>query len=238
MKRFVAFLVIALILGALGFFLLGNFNDSPTFDSVGSPVTKSAPMSAPSPIQKNSMQMKSLGMEAVQAETNAFKDANIAFQTPEKMKIGKSQDIELILSLTKTIEELRSELGKEFPSDGATIKTAPVMEATLTGGGFEISPAGAQRQALNPQSNTTWDWSVIPREAGQQTLKLRLFAVISVQGMAAPLEVKTFERDIPVEVSVVQIATGFLKENLQLVWVVLVLPIAGFLSRFFGRKAS
>ncbi|MEM1296914.1 MAG: hypothetical protein AAGH89_16230 [Verrucomicrobiota bacterium] len=244
MKRFAAFLVIALILGTIGFFLLGGPNTRPTFTSVGSPLSTEPPTAPPQPgstdpgQKKPMVQIKSLGMDPVQTATDAFEDANIAFQTPDKMRIGKAQDVELILSLKKTIEELKSELGKEFPTDGAAIQAAPVMEASLTGAGFEISPAGAQRQVLRQASNTNWIWSVIPRESGQQTLRLRLSAMISIQGMAAPLEVKSFEREIPVEVSLVQVASGFLKENLQLVWVVLVLPIAGFLSRFFARKAS
>ena len=88
------------------------------------------------------------------------------------------------------------------------------------------------------ENNTTWEWSVRPEEKGRHTLKLRLYTIVNIEGSSAPLEVKTFEREIPVEVSVPEMLMSYAKNNIQLVWLVLVVPIAGFLSRLFGKKKT
>jgi hypothetical protein len=231
MKRVVAFLVIAAILGAGGYFAIGFLTGKKeSFTSVGDPI--------PIPPIDNGDPKTFSTMRKHPGATEAFTDAKIAFQTPGRMQIGKSKDVKLILNLKKSIEELKAELGKEFPTGGATVDASPIMEATLSGGAFDIRAANPARQAIRDSGNTTWEWSIVPREKGQQTLKLRLYAIVTLGGTSAPLEVKTFERDIPVDVSIPELVLTFAKENIQLLWLVLVVPIAGFLSRLFGGKAE
>lgn len=239
MKRFVAFLVIAAILGTAGFLFLGTLGTSPQFDAIGSPAPPMLSKS-PAPPEPGGM-IRTLGNpseKAAQAAASVFKDAKIAFQTPGNMTLGKSREVKLVLNLQKTIEQLKEDLGNEFPTQGAVIDASPIMEASLSGGAFDIRDAGPMRQAIRDGENTTWEWSVIPREKGKHTLKLRLYAIVTLQGATAPMEVKNFERDIPVDVSVPDLVLGFVKDNIQLVWLVLVVPISGFLSRLFGKKKS
>lgn len=193
-------------------------------------------MSPPKPTGKAPLRTQSIEETPGAKAKDAFQDANIAFQTPEVMSMGRAQEVELLFSLQKTVEELKSELGDAFPTDGATISSAPVMEATLTGSAFDILPAGPQRQAVRVEDNTSWEWSVTPQQQGNQTLKLRVFAVVNIQGIAAPMEIKTFERDIPVEVTIGQRVGQFAMQHPELVWVALVVPLAGFMSRWFRRK--
>ncbi|MDF1812779.1 MAG: hypothetical protein P1V20_11215 [Verrucomicrobiales bacterium] len=237
MKRFVAFLIIALILGSAGYFLLGAFLNPGTTKSMAEPPLSGA-VPAPAPAPRNSVSKYAFESAPVKRATSSFTDANIAFQTPGRMQVGKSRDVKLVLNLRKTIEELREELGKEFPTQGATIEASPIMEASLSGGSFDIRAASPVRQAIRDNADTTWEWSVVPREKGEHLLKLRLYAIVTLQGTAAPMEVKTFERDISVDVSIQELVLGFVKDNIQLVWLVLVVPVAGFLSRMFKGGKS
>ena len=75
------------------------------------------------------------------------------------MQLGKSREVTLLLNLKKSIEELKAELGKEFPTGSATIQASPIMEASLSGGAFDIKAANPTRQAVSAENNTTWRWS-------------------------------------------------------------------------------
>lgn len=248
MKRFLVFLFIFVIVGGGGYLMLGNFLGQEADFAVGS--AQSEPASAPMPdmapmapaLKSNSgepnPQSFMLSAPETAPTTGAFEDANIAFQTPDTMKLGKSREVKLLLSLEKTVEELQSQLGTEFPTQGAQIEAAPIMEANLSGSAFKISSLNPTRQAIRSSGETTWEWAVTPLEKGSHSLKLRLYVVVTLQGTSAPMEVKTFEREIPVEVSVGEVALDFAKNNVQLIWLVLVVPIAGFISRRFGKKAA
>lgn len=259
MKRFLVFLFIFVVIGGGGYLLLGNLlGGKPNF-AVGSAqsepasaqVPEVAPVaSAPAPKVKPSIEppanpggtgpgrFKIMSAPEAPNTTSAFEDANIAFQTPDTMKLGKAREVKLLLSLEKTVEELQSQLGSEFPTQGARIEAAPIMEANLSGSAFKISSLNPTRQAIRSSGETTWEWAVTPLEKGSHSLKLRLYVVVTLQGTSAPMEVKTFEREIPVEVSVGEVALDFAKNNVQLIWLVLVVPIAGFISRRFGKKTA
>lgn len=69
------------------------------------------------------------------------------------------------------------------------------------------------RQAVTSQQTTRWTWKVTPTGHGPQTLHLTLSAHIDVAGRDAPLVVRTFDRDIQVNITILQRVSGFIQKN-------------------------
>lgn len=63
---------------------------------------------------------------------------NIAFDTPKKMKFEEPKTIELLLSPTKSVQELQSSLKSHEQTESARIQISNLMEADLSGLGFKI----------------------------------------------------------------------------------------------------
>ena len=109
------------------------------------------------------------------------------------------------------------------------------MEAQLTGSGFAIEAQEPDLQAVTSQKSTRWTWKVTPTGHGPQTLHLTLSAHIDVAGRDAPLVVRTFDRDIQVNITIPQRVSGFLQKNWQWLWAAIVVPIAGYLWKRGGK---
>lgn len=149
---------------------------------------------------------------------------NIAFNTPQSMEIEKSQNVQLLLSLDQTIEELKSNIQALGNKEGASIKVSDRMEATLSGLAFNIANVTPNEQAIASKGVTSWQWEVIPKKEGRQQLYLTLTALLEVDGNDTKKSIKTFEKVIQVEVSPYQKASAFIVGNWQWLWATLVLP--------------
>jgi len=67
---------------------------------------------------------------------------NIAFDTPMKMKFEEPKIVELLLSPTKSAQELQSSLKSHEQTEAARIQISNRMEADLSGLGFKIEALG------------------------------------------------------------------------------------------------
>jgi hypothetical protein len=83
-------------------------------------------------------------------------------------------------------------------------------------------------RAQLPSENHTMEWEVT-NQASAQTLHLALSAHIDVAGRDAPLVVRTFDRDIQVDITIPQRVSGFIQKNWQWLWAAIVVPIVGYL---------
>jgi hypothetical protein len=110
------------------------------------------------------------------------------------------------------------------------------MEARLTHQGFAIEAIDPELQVVTSLQPTRWRWDLTPTEHGQQTIHLTLSAHIDVAGSDAPVVVQTFDREILVDITVAQRASGFFQENWQWLWAAIALPIVGFLWRLWKKR--
>lgn len=128
-------------------------------------------------------------------------DANVAFNTPSKARLGKDLRIVAKLSTKLPQETLAREVEGLGTPTVAPLKVSDRVIATLTGGGaFDISPAGPQEQAVSESELTEWSWLVTPKAAGEQTLILTFDAIIAPQGKDVRRTVRTLTQKINVEV--------------------------------------
>ena len=128
----------------------------------------------------------------------------------------------------QSIPALRKQIKELGETEGAVIKVSDVMEASLTGLGFEIQPITPVRQLVGGEGVTEWRWQVDPDEPGQQQLYLSISAVIDYKGNQSPRTVRTFERtlnvtNIPGDPG--RSLNDFLSENWQWLISTLVIPL-------------
>lgn len=139
---------------------------------------------------------------------------NIAFNAPEKMELGKAENIQLILSLKQSIDDLKNEITAPGKKIGASIKVAERMEASLTGNAFVITPTTpSTERAIISLENTNWQWEVVPKEKGEQQLHLTLTAIINVNGKDAGIAEKTYDYNIKVDVTPYQWVSAIIVDN-------------------------
>jgi hypothetical protein len=125
------------------------------------------------------------------------------FEAPREMKLGESRDLVLSVGKKANAEEVHAAVGTERAKHvEITTQVGHYMTATLSGGGFDITPSGPQAKTLAADRSEVWQWRIKAKEEGAQKLML----TISVDAQAADgsrsrydLETKTF--DIAVNVT-------------------------------------
>ena len=90
---------------------------------------------------------------------------------------------------------------------------------------------------------TEWKWEIKPKSPGLHKLYLAMNAYFEVYGNSTPKSIRTFEKEINIEVTWVQRATIFFKNNWQWFWTSIFIPIFFYLWRnrkklhiFINRK--
>jgi hypothetical protein len=172
----------------------------------------------------------------VDAILAAMDTANIAFNSPGSINLQDTAQIQLLLSLQKSIDELSAALTAAGAHEGASIKVANRMLAQLTGADFKITPITAEEQAIGATDTTEWKWEIKPTATGQHNLHLTLTAIISVDGATTRKSIKTFDKIIQVDVTTGQVVTEFLGKYWQWLWAVVLVPIVGWLMNKWKRK--
>lgn len=161
---------------------------------------------------------------------------NIAFDTPKKMQFEEPKTIELLLSSTKSVQELQSSLKSHEQIESARIQISNRMEADLSGLGFKIEALVPQEQAVYRGKTTQWKWEVTPTKDGNQNLYLTLSAIINVSNQKVPLVIRTFDKTIKVDVSVGQQISTFVSGNLEWLWASILVPISPFIWKWYTKK--
>ncbi len=161
---------------------------------------------------------------------------NIAFNAPTAIGLEDTASIQLILSLSKPVEELKQMIEAEGEKQGESIKVANQMEARLSGPHFQIQTVTPETQVITSEDVTKWAWEAKPLKPGRQKLHLTLSAKFTVQGQPTSRTIRTFDKIIEVNVSWSQKVTEFWEKFGQWLWAGIIIPIAGWLWK--RRKAS
>jgi len=189
--------------------------------------TSMPPISSPTP---------STSLGVVEEIVSNLEWGNIAFDAPKKIKFEEPKIIELILSPTKSVQELQSSLKSHEQSESARIQISNRMEANLSGSGFKIEALVPQEQAVSRGKTTQWKWEVTPIKDGDQNLYLTLSAIIDVSNQKEPFVIRTFDKTIKVEVSTGQRISTFISSNWQWLWASILVPLSPFIWKWYQKK--
>ena len=169
---------------------------------------------------------------------DSFAQANIAFNAPPSMNLRESAQIQLLLSLERSIEDLRKTLTQAGDKEGAQIRVSDRMEARLTGQNFQITAVTPEEQAISSKDVTEWKWEVKPTTPGRHSLHLTLTALFAVDGNSTRRAIRTFDKTIEVDVTWSQQISGFVLNNWQWLWAAILVPLIGWLwKRRMSRGA-
>ncbi|MBC9031532.1 hypothetical protein IAG41_03925 [Sphingomonas sp. JC676] len=104
------------------------------------------------------------------------------FNAPSEMVVGESRDLVLGVGKKADAAEVHESVGGNA-TQHVEVRTpiGHLMTATLSGGGFDITPAGPQPKTLAADRSEVWQWRITAKEAGPQKLLL----TISVDATAA-----------------------------------------------------
>jgi len=167
---------------------------------------------------------------------NEMEFGAIAFNAPTNINIDGSHQIQLLLSLASTVEELKQSIAEEGEKVGATIKVSDRMEARLSGYMFQITAITPEVQGVSKIQDTEWKWEIHPKKEGNQKLHLTLTTLLEIDGRSTSRTIRTFDKVIEVNVTATQKISQFFKNNWQWLWAAILLPVAGWLWK--RRKNS
>jgi hypothetical protein len=158
---------------------------------------------------------------------------NLAFNAPERMLMGETTEMRLLLSPTLAIDELQQKLA-DLPGvlQGEAIRVAPRMEAVLSGQNFRITAITPALQAVSRGEPTEWRWEVSPTTPGDHRLHLALNARVTDTART----LRTFDRTIQVNVTAGQRLSSFVGNNWKWLWTTALVPLAGWLWQRRRRK--
>jgi hypothetical protein len=164
-----------------------------------------------------------------------MKPANIAFNAPDRARVGVPFVIELKLSRHLEKQELKNLIKEAGAVEEDTLQVSDNVVATLGGSSsFDVSPIGPREQLLFDPGPVIWTWTVTPKAVGaKQVLTLALDNVISVNGKDSKLTIRTFTKYIDVNVHWPETTNEWLEtikntgENVSWIWATLLLPITG-----------
>lgn len=163
---------------------------------------------------------------------------SIAFNAPTTINIDDSRQIQLILSLADTVDQLKQLVTKEGEKIGATIEVSDRMEAHLSGHMFRITEITPKIQAVSRSQQTKWKWEIHPNKVGWHRLHLTLSVLLEIDGHNTPRVTKTYSKVIVVKIAATQKVRFFIKKNWQWIWAAILVPIVGWLWRRKIKKAD
>ena len=158
-----------------------------------------------------------------------MKWGRIVFNAPADINIDDSPTIQLILSLTETVEKLKQSITGEGEKIGADIKVHDKMEAHLSGHMFKITAITPEIQGVSKNQQTEWRWEIFPEDVGTHDLHLTLSAILLINGESTPRTIKTFDKIIEVNVTGKQWTLRFWTSNWKWLLGTLLFPLVLFL---------
>lgn len=156
---------------------------------------------------------------------------NIAFNVPRAINFEDTAIIQLLLGLATPTDELKQMIQAAGEKEGASIRVSDRMEARLSGPNFAITAVTPEVQAVTRTAVTEWKWEVKPRSEGRQRLHLTLSVLINIDGAATLRAIRSYDKEIEVEITWDQQVGSFLRNSWQWLWAAILVPVIGWLWR-------
>ena len=151
---------------------------------------------------------------------------SIAFNTPKEIQWNNTAVIELLLSPSFSVDELKDKIQEAGEREGAEIKIANQMGAVLKSSGFEIIELHDDKiQAISFEEITDWKWQITPIKRGEQTLYLTISAILFVNGERTPRKIESYREKIYIKVTFMQLLSFFIKDKWNWLWSVILVPL-------------
>lgn len=165
----------------------------------------------------------------------------IVYSVPEQMKVAKSYSIKVRISKKKNSQNKAILILGDYNDDAINnsnytsvatiedIKVSGEMKAELRGDKdlFNISSLSTEIQSIDDVDYTEWEWSVVPKKSGENSLKL----VIKLKDLNKDIIV--FNKNIIIKKNVSVAVEGFFDKYWQWFMTTIIIPIFIY---FWNRK--
>lgn len=220
------FVVLLLTLLALGGLLLSNLNtDNAT---VPPPDATTAP-----PLGNTAEHPTLMAIDALLAQLNW---ANVVFSAPANMTLQQTYEVTFLMSVAESVAELKNRLAADSNVRSDTIRVSDIMDVNLVGPNFEITPITPQQQPVSGISSNEWRWEVSPKRTGQVKLYLTVNAILTIDGQGNNKVLRTFTKNIDVDVSPQQHVANFITTHWQWLFTAIIIPLVIYLWSEKQRK--
>jgi hypothetical protein len=147
-------------------------------------------------------------MDLIDTVLRTDNSGSIAYNAPETVKMGETIKIQLLLSPTKSPEELQQQIVESGQVVSATIEITPLMKAVLRPADSEAFVIqdlhDAAVQLILTGEPTEWKWAVTAKKPGEQIIILSLYRLVKYDGQDYWRLVNTYESHIIVTVTIGQ----------------------------------
>jgi len=154
----------------------------------------------------------------------------IAFNPPERMKVGIKERIEVRISKDPDADIVSALTGQGVPQI-EEIKVYEFMKVKLTGEEFDIDPLNEEEQIIGPQGYTEWAWEVLPRKSGEKFLHLHVSLRIKIPFGEKTKDHPVMDKAILVKINPIYTAKVFCCAYWQWIATAIILPLIAFIWR-------
>jgi hypothetical protein len=193
-------------------------DDSPAESAPATPLPEPAPATPPAGSLAGSV-------SAVDRIIQAMDWGNVAYNVPRSIRLGATEEIQLLLSLQQSLKDLQHDVTAAGEVEGARVQVSNVMKASLSGSDFQIEVISPETQAISSTGTTEWKWEIRPKTAGEHQVHLVLSALFEVDGVSAARPIKTYDRTITIEVTPGYQVRDFIRRNWQWLWAAVLVPL-------------
>ena len=182
--------------------------------STNTPIPIDTPTTEPTPqllssVNDYSLQPNGVAENVIELSMDTLGIGTLNLTYPITMSLNQSSLVRLIIrpseelvSLPQVAVSPRATNEPDFTySVTDQIQLYPLMTANLDGNGFDIISDNLSTKPVVPSQETVWDWSVTPRETGNQSLLLTISVPILMNDDWDVLQAQPL-KSIPIDVSV------------------------------------
>ncbi len=174
--------------------------------------------------------------ESIEQEIQNQLPGEILINIPNEMTLSANEKVEI--RIAKRIKNLKKGLrGKGIP-EIETIKISPIMKIRLIGYNFDIKALSDEVQPITNFDFTQWEWEIIPREVGNQSLEVSVSLIIKIPQINETLtkDYPVYEKRIKVKVSQFEIMKLLILGLIVLLFLWIIINNRSKLTTWIKRK--
>lgn len=175
------------------------------------------------------------GAASIGPDRSQLRPAQVAWNTPEQMRVGETAPIELRATFDVVLgKDISSRITAPGSVKQESADLSPTVTATLVGpSGIDIHPSEAQKRHIREDKEAVWMWTLEAKAPGDFPIILTLVSEEDGEPIGLP-----FRRMIKVSAVPLNDAQGFLSKNWKDIYTVIVVPVFGVIVLWWKRRRS
>jgi len=154
----------------------------------------------------------------------------ILFDTPDQMKVGIIERVSLRIT-KKLTNNFFEDLIHSQEVEVENIRVSQFMSSNLRGDDFKIEALGNEKQIIEDNDFTQWDWKVVPLKGGNRKLWATITIQVKVENEQALKTLPVLEKEVSVMINPAYSTGTFVVQYWQWLIASAIIPIVGLLLK-------